>query len=343
MISVRKSPNMMSTTGRMPLMAAPRPRPEIPASEIGESMTRCGPNSSTSPASTLNGWPASAMSSPIRNTVGSRRSSSASASLTACAIVSSRVALTTALGEDILGDLTRVGIRRVEGVRDGIGDLRVDALAERRNGRVVADACREQLDRVPFGHPELFLFLRAVVGAVDVADVMAVVAVCRREVERRAVPGARSVDSAPCGCAHCENVLPVDLLGRNAECLRACGYRARRDFGDVRVLVVEVVLADVDDGQLPERGHVHDLVEEPLSERSVPEEADCDAVRAEPLRSEGRAGGDPRRSADDCVSPEIPMRVIGDVHRAALAPAVALLLAEQLAEHPLDVRALRNA
>src|SRR5919198_407034 len=91
MTSVRKSPNMMSTTGRMPVMAAPSPIPVMPASEIGESSTRSGPNSSTSPEVTLNGVPASAMSSPIRKTVGSRRSSSASASLTACAREISRV------------------------------------------------------------------------------------------------------------------------------------------------------------------------------------------------------------------------------------------------------------
>ena len=35
--------------------------------------------------------------------------------------------------------------------------------------------------------------------------------------------------------------------------------------------------------------------------------------------------------------------MVGDVHRTALAAAVALLLAEQLAEHPLDGRALRQA
>ena len=59
---------MMSTTGRSPVIAAPTPRPVIPASEIGESSTRSGPNSSTRPASTLNGVPASATSSPRMNT-----------------------------------------------------------------------------------------------------------------------------------------------------------------------------------------------------------------------------------------------------------------------------------
>ena len=92
MIKVRKSPNMMSTTGRIPVIAAPRPTPVIPGSEIGESITRSGPNSSTRPDSTLNGVPASATSSPMTNTVGSRRSSSRSASFTACDCVISRVA-----------------------------------------------------------------------------------------------------------------------------------------------------------------------------------------------------------------------------------------------------------
>ena len=124
MTSVRKSPNMMSTTGRSPVIAAPTPSPVMPGSEIGESSTRSGPNSSTSPASTLNGVPASATSSPITNTVSSRRSSSASASLTACAIVSSRTAIGEAtLDEDILGHFARIRERRLEREREPGVDL----------------------------------------------------------------------------------------------------------------------------------------------------------------------------------------------------------------------------
>src|SRR5579862_7175868 len=91
-----KSPNIMSITGRMPVIAAPTPRPVMPASEMGESMTLVTPNSSTNPDSTLNGVPASATSSPRMNTVGSRRISSASASRMAWPIVSSRMPLGTA-------------------------------------------------------------------------------------------------------------------------------------------------------------------------------------------------------------------------------------------------------
>jgi hypothetical protein len=78
-----KSPNMMSTTGRMPVMAMPTEMPVIPASEIGESITRVVPNSSTSPESTLKGVPASATSSPMISTRSSRLISSARASLIA--------------------------------------------------------------------------------------------------------------------------------------------------------------------------------------------------------------------------------------------------------------------
>jgi hypothetical protein len=35
--------------------------------------------------------------------------------------------------------------------------------------------------------------------------------------------------------------------------------------------------------------------------------------------------------------------LVGDVHRPALAPAIALLLAEKLAEHLLELRALGDA
>src|SRR6478736_4858539 len=159
MMRVRKSPNMMSTTGRIPVIAAPRPRPEMPASEIGESITRSGPNSSTSPERTLNGCPASATSSPMRNTVGSRRSSSASASFTACDMVSSRVPLATVLGEDIFCHLARVGIRRVERMFDGGRHLVLDARAQLGHRFVVADAGDESVDRIALGHPQLFLLL----------------------------------------------------------------------------------------------------------------------------------------------------------------------------------------
>src|SRR4029453_12014564 len=85
-----KSPNIISTTGRIPVMAAPTPMPLMPASDMGESITRFVPNSFARPESTLNGVPASATSSAMINTRRSRRISSANASLMAWPKVISR-------------------------------------------------------------------------------------------------------------------------------------------------------------------------------------------------------------------------------------------------------------
>src|SRR5216684_3054361 len=100
---------MISTTGRNPVIAAPTPIPVNPASEIGVSITRSAPNSSTSPDKTLNGVPASATSSPKMHTRASRRISSASASRTACANVNSLVATS---GINVLVHLVYRRIRR---------------------------------------------------------------------------------------------------------------------------------------------------------------------------------------------------------------------------------------
>ena len=64
----------------------------MPASEIGESITRSGAELLHQARKTLNGVPASATSSPMIKTLGSRRISSASASLIAWAKVISRKA-----------------------------------------------------------------------------------------------------------------------------------------------------------------------------------------------------------------------------------------------------------
>src|SRR4051812_41782404 len=67
---------MNSTIGRSPVMAAPMPMPEKPASEIGVSITRRGPNLSSIPSETLYAplyWPTS---SPMRKTFSSRSISS---------------------------------------------------------------------------------------------------------------------------------------------------------------------------------------------------------------------------------------------------------------------------
>ena len=81
--SVVKSSYMISTTGRMPCMAAPMPAPTIAISEIGVFRTRSGPNSASIPWVTAIEPPISAMSSPMMKTSSSSRIARDSASRTA--------------------------------------------------------------------------------------------------------------------------------------------------------------------------------------------------------------------------------------------------------------------
>src|SRR6266853_4382970 len=160
-----KSPNMISTTGRMPVMAAPTPTPVKPASEIGVSITRAVPNSSTRPDKTLKGVPASATSSPMRHTRGSRRISSASASRTASPSVNSRTATS---GINVLLDLVQAGISGLHGKIDCRVDLRFDPRLHPIELSIVREFLAgkpigKQLDWIALGHPALFLLFGAIV------------------------------------------------------------------------------------------------------------------------------------------------------------------------------------
>ena len=76
MAMTEKSIKVISTIGRSPVMAAPAAAPEIAASEIGQSRTRSGPNSSNIPTDVPKSPPKIPTSSPINNTFSSRRISS---------------------------------------------------------------------------------------------------------------------------------------------------------------------------------------------------------------------------------------------------------------------------
>src|SRR3972149_4174780 len=198
MASVRKSPNMMSTTGCMPVMAAPSPMPVIPASEIGESITLSGPNSSTSPLRTLNGVPAPATSSPMMKTRGSRRISSAKASLIACARVSARTPTAwPTSGIDLLIHFALVRICGSQGELHGGSDLSPDI------GLDLSQDCLVRLTTIeqPGGHqlqwillrpPGLLLFFAAVIGPIDITHMMAeeAIGVAQEECRPLSAPGA---------------------------------------------------------------------------------------------------------------------------------------------------------
>src|SRR5262245_4010595 len=194
-------------------------------------MIRSVPNSWTSPRSVLKGCPASATSSPMRNTRGSRRISSAIASRTASPYVSSRSAILVPFFSrvDVLIDLVRFGIRCGQRVLHAGVDLRLDVGLDAFEDTVVGEALRreaprQRLERIVLAHP-LLLFLTRPVLAVDVADVMAVVAVGLALEKRRAVAAACALDEATHHGVDALHVLPVDRLRVDAE-----GPRASEDL-----------------------------------------------------------------------------------------------------------------
>src|SRR6202007_3229310 len=237
MVRVMKSPNMMSTTGRRPLMAAPTASPVKPASEMGVSRTRSLPNSSTKPERTLNGVPASATSSPKMQTRESRRISSARASRTACANVSSRS------GIDVLFHLIDAGIGRCNAEFHSRFHL-----GARLSRNLIEECCvgvplRQQpscmqLDGIALRFPVLLFLLRAVILAIDVADVMPAVAVGIGLQKCRPMPGPRTLYQSRCDFIDRAHILAVNRGGSQPE---GFGASQNRSGGRLRKMGVFVV------------------------------------------------------------------------------------------------------
>src|SRR5580700_3273584 len=282
-VSVRKSPNMMSTTGRKPVMAAPTPIPVKPASEIGVSITRSAPNSSTSPDKTLNGVPASATSSPKMQTRESRRISSARASRTACANVSSLVATS---GIHVLVHLIGSGIRRGNRKFHRRLHLRAYFVFNRLQLRGIRDFLfdhprREILDGIALGLPHLLFLLRAVVFPVDVPDVMPGIAIGIAKQERRAFTLARAVHQFLRSGMHCPHILSIRALRVHPKRSSTSKNVPRGRLRIMRVLGIKIVLANVNHRQLPKRRQVHHFVENALPQRAFPKKTDRDLARAQ--------------------------------------------------------------
>src|SRR5579863_10339306 len=236
MIRVMKSPNMMSTTGRNPVIAAPTPMPVKPGSEIGVLITRSLPNSSARPVSTLNAVPASATSSPITTTSGSRRISSASASFTAWPSVNSRTCVSVS-GIHVLCHFTHDWIRSLDGKIHSRLHLRFDvgfdAVELGLIGEAFADhPFRQTLDGIARLLPLFLFFLGAVVIALDVADVMAAVAIGVAKNEPGAFPLPRALDKCGGGSVDAAHILAVHGFRGNPK-----GCRPRQNLACRGVLV----------------------------------------------------------------------------------------------------------
>ena len=226
--------------------------------------------------------------------------------------------------------------------RGGLGELgRVvddgrDLDLHRRDVRVGEDPLgrhpiAQGLDRV-VGPPRLDLGLLAV--ALRVEHRVGAEPERARLEEVRATPGAHGVHRPPRGVGHGADVHPVHrprghLVGRGLHREVRLGLRARQ-CGAHRV---QVVLADEQHGQPPDRGEVDRLVELPLGHRPLAEEAGGDPVAAGQLVGQRDPDGQRQPAPDDRVAPVEPGRCVEQVHRPAAPAAASGDPAEHLGHH----------
>src|SRR5438445_3259843 len=229
---------------------------------------------------------------------------------------------------------------------DGAVQLGLDRLLqllEAHHGRAASlHLLPQPRDRVLL-HPLALFFLRAVVGQVR-AHAVAAPAIGHRLDQRRTRARARPRHGRLRRLVDGEDVVAVHADAGDAVGGRTPGDglargrpRARRRE---RVLVV---LAEVDDRQLPDGGEVERLVDHALVGAPVAEERDDHAVRATDAVGERRSRADGQAGGHDAVTAEDVEVEGGDVHRAAETAAVAVDAAEQLGHHAVHARALGDA
>src|SRR5438270_2418052 len=325
---------MISTTGRMPAIAAPMPAPTIAISEIGVLRTRSAPNSSSRPCVTPIEPPISAMSSPMMKTSSSLRMTAPSASRTASRYVISGIDVL----EGVFG--LRIGpvLRELERAVDDLRRLAVERLEV-----VVGETelVTQALDRIVV-RGVLAVFLRAV--DLRVTDVVAVHAVRLDVEENGAVAATRVLERFVRSFVHRLHVLAVDLDRAHVVRERALRHVVphRRVLPARRRLGPMVVLADEDRLRLPQLRKVERLVERADVRRAVAEERDCDARLIAQLERKAGAGDRRQAAADHCVRAVVAALDVVQVHRAAVAVRDAFELPVQLGHHVVRMRAARE-
>src|SRR5258708_35790326 len=122
----------------------------------------------------------------------------------------------------------------------------------------------------------------------------------------------------------------------NTKGFRPAAHLARRRLRKVGVFIIEVILADVDHRQLPQRSHIHGLVEHSLAKRPIAEETNRYLVTAAHFARHGSSGSNVGATSHDGASAQVGRTLVADMHRATLASTVTCLLAEQFGKHPVD-------
>src|SRR5215472_5811318 len=173
---------------------------------------------------------------------------------------------------------------------------------------------------------------------------MATVAIGAHLEDLRPLPAPCTRHRALAGVFHCRDVHTVDLLAGNAEHRPAAIklFCARARAPDMGPHGVAVILDDVEDRQLPQRGHVEALIDLALIGGTLAEISKADAVVSSIFVGEGDTGAERRRRAHDAVpAVEIPLDR-EHVHGAAFAFGVAMAASGKLSHHALRLHAGRE-
>src|SRR3546814_20043798 len=92
---------------------------------------------------------------------------------------------------------------------------------------------------------------------------------------------------------------------------------------------VFVVLDHIDDGNIPQRGHVEGFVNLPLVDGTVAEIGKADAVGAVVFLREGNSGADRPLRADDAVTTVEVLLLSAPMHGATLPLGITSLASQQ--------------
>src|SRR5712692_1739466 len=284
----KKSANMISITGRIPVTAIPRAAPTKPFSEIGVSITRSGPNSSSRPSVVLNDPPAAAISSPSKITRLSARSSSASAARIACRwVISSAVLPCVASSRSLCVDIA-VNLLSL-GPRSGGGSLccRIDQVLHFLAHGILFSNTHDVLGDQSFAQafdgvsalPRFKLTRLAVFSRVG--SRMAAVAVGFAFEKCRPFSGSR-----PFNCGTCRVVDSIDIVAIDGHAWYSVGGRSYcqvikgRRCANWAVLAVEIIFTDKYYRSFPHDCHVQRFVKCSDIGRTITEEGECNARSA---------------------------------------------------------------
>src|SRR3984893_5881131 len=247
------------------------------------------------------------------------------------------------LDQDVGPQFRRIGLGTVlrifRRVVHDLADLGVDRLQCGFIGLLLVEQdLAHMVDRIAFVAILVDFFLGPVLRRV--AHRMAAIAISLHLEDVRALAAAGMFDGLLAGCPHRQHVHAVDALAGDAEgfamAIELGGGRGALDRGPH---AVAVVLDDIDDGELPEGGHVHGLVDLALVGAAVTKIGQRDVLVAVVLVHEGEARADRHLGADDAVAAVEILLAAEHVHRAALALGIAGAATGQLGHHALGVHA----